>query len=112
MGAPGEVKGTELFPDISDEIDRRIVHSEQRIKSWVMGGILANLMILACTAVPSVFYLGQMSQNISQLVSTVNENKAKIAESDDWKRKREIWESSVEQFLKPQGYDPPKGSQD
>ena len=44
-GRPPARAATDLFPELSDEIDRRDPHSEQRIKFWVMAGIVANLLV-------------------------------------------------------------------
>ena len=53
-----------MSPILSDEIDRRIQHAEQRIKFWVISGVLANLIILLIATVPTIFYLGQLDQTI------------------------------------------------
>lgn len=55
-----------MSPILSDEIDRRIQHAEQRIKFWVISGVLANVLILISATVPTVFYLGQLDRTISQ----------------------------------------------
>lgn len=55
-----------MSPIMSDEIDRRIQHAEQRIKFWVISGVLANLLILIGATVPTVFYLGQLDHTMSQ----------------------------------------------
>lgn len=39
-----QVRATDLFPELSDDIDRRIMHSETKIKLWVIGAVLANAM--------------------------------------------------------------------
>jgi hypothetical protein len=49
---------------MSDEIDRRIQHAEQRIKFWVVSGVAANLLILVAATLPTAFYLGQLEQEI------------------------------------------------
>jgi hypothetical protein len=61
-----------MIPELSEEIDRRIEHAEQRIKFWVVTGILANLAILVSATLPTVFYLGQLDSRLSTYTSIKN----------------------------------------
>jgi hypothetical protein len=86
-----EVRGSDLFPDVSDEIDRRISHSEQRIKTWVLAGVAANLLVAITAALPMIFYVGQISRDINQATSKQIELEARIAADDKWRNSRLIW---------------------
>jgi hypothetical protein len=98
-----EVRGSDLFPDVSDEIDRRIAHSEQRIKTWVLAGVAANLLVAIMAALPMIFYVGQISRDINQSVAKQAELEAKIATDDKWRNSRLIWEARVESQLAEKG---------
>lgn len=93
---PNEVRGFDLFPEMSEEIDRRINHSEQRIKFWVMAGVAANLLVAILAAIPTIFYMGQASRDISQvqqevtlLTGELKEHGVKIQENTIWRARME-----------------------
>jgi len=108
MADERRVLGIELFPDLSEEIDRRIMHSETRIKYWVVGGVLVHLLTLAISVIPVVFYLGQISRDISDATNKVNALQVKSDESNTeaarWIRDRMAWEASIEQWAASKGY--------
>ena len=111
--APGaKLLGMELFPDVSEEIDRRIKHSEQRIKYWVVGGIVVHMFTLLLALIPAVFYLGQISRDISEASKAVTEQKSELRamtqESTSWRSERVIWESNAEQWMITKGFIPPR----
>jgi len=93
---PSNVRGTDLFPDISDEIDRRIQHAEQRIKTWVLGGIAANLLVAIMAAIPTIFYMGQVSRDISQTNQTVTLLAASIKDQENRIQENTIWRARME----------------
>jgi len=102
---PQNVRGIELFPDVSDEIDRRISHSEQRIKTWVLGGIAANLIVAILAAIPTIFYMGQTSRDISQasqqitiLAATLKDHEAKIQENTIWRAQMQARQDDMERY--------------
>jgi hypothetical protein len=101
------VKGVDLFPDLSDEIDRRIATSELRIKTWVMGGIVANLCTILVATVPMVFYLGQISRDIQTTVIATAANTGDIRATSQWTQDRMIWETSAQQWMMTKGFVPP-----
>lgn len=100
---PGPIRGSELFPDVSDEIDRRIEHSEQRIKTWVLAGVAANLLVAIVAALPMIFYMGQISRDINQ--ATINQASLQLRlDSDEkWRNERMIWETRIEAQLMQKG---------
>lgn len=109
-GAVIPVVATELFPELTGEIDRRVAASEQRIKYWVLFGVLTNLLAILGLLIPAVFYLGQLSRDASAALVTIQEQKAAAGKDDDWRRRREIWESTAEQWMTGQGFQPPRRS--
>lgn len=91
----------------SEELDRRILHSESRIKFWVIGGILANILSLAAVAIPLIFYLGQMQTQFASTVASAGVSESELRKLDRWKLEREIWEQAVNNHLSPKGFQPP-----
>lgn len=109
---PEQVHGVDLFPDISEEIDRRVVHSEHRIKYWIVVGILANLVTLILAAIPVVFYLGQMTTTATQALGTIRQQQVQLDAMRQWREDRIIWEISAEQWMKSKGFQPPRKRDD
>lgn len=96
---PGPVRAVDIFPELSDELDRRIAHSEQRIKSWVIAGILANLMVAIMAAIPAIFYMGQISRDINQAMSQLKDNTTVLNDRGKWMNDRMIWEAETRMRL-------------
>lgn len=98
----GDVQAKDLWPEIvsSDEIDRRIMHSEQRIKFWIMAGVASNLIVAISAAIPAIFYIGQISNSVQQSAETM----AKIEKAQDsnmeWVHNRMVWEARIEEELR------------
>lgn len=109
MPRVGDVKATELFPELSDDINRRITASETRIKYWVIMGILGNTVGLLAIALPLVFYLGQISTSFDSTVEQVAETRRLAVVDGDWKRDQMIWRATAEQWMIAQGFIPPAG---
>lgn len=107
MEKPGAVRGVELFPDIDEEMDRRILHSEQRIKNWVLIGILSNIGILMGAGIPSVYYLGQVSRDVAMMAAKVNEQQEILDSRSKWIDDRIKWEIYAEEWMKTKGFVPP-----
>jgi hypothetical protein len=101
--SPDSVRGNDLFPDISDEIDRRIIHSEQRIKTWVLAGVAANLIVAIVAAIPTIFYMGQISRDINQAIVKQAEMQAQQSKVEAWANRRMIWETKVQGQLAAKG---------
>lgn len=109
---PEDVRAVDLFPDISEEMDRRVLHSEHRIKYWIVVGILANLITLILAAIPVVFYLGQMTTTASQALATIQQQQVQMDQMRQWREERMLWESSAEQWMISKGYVPPRSRND
>ena len=112
---PQPVKATELFPELSADMDRRISHSETRLKFWVVGGVLANLIALAAIGLPMVYYAGQVVEQIetdrrvaAQEFVEGAERDAILAARGIWMQDRRAWELSVEPYLRELGWNPPR----
>src|SRR5215204_1288607 len=60
----GQLRALDLFPDLSDEIDRRITHSETRIKYWVLVGVVVNFLIAVGAAIPVIYASGTIASDI------------------------------------------------
>jgi hypothetical protein len=100
---PGPIRGSELFPDVSDEIDRRIEHSEQRIKTWVLAGVAANLLVAIIAALPMIFYMGQISRDINQATIQQQALTQRLDKGEQWRNERMIWETRIEGRLYEKG---------
>lgn len=94
-----DVRGIDVFPDISDEIDRRISHSEQRIKTWVLGGIAANLLVAILAAIPMIFYMGQMSRDISTTQQQITILVTQMKDFDNRIQENSMWRARMEERL-------------
>lgn len=101
----GGVSARELFPEIvsSEEIDRRIMHSEQRIKFWIMAGVASNLVVAVAAAIPAIFYIGQISVSVQQSAETMKKIEASQDANLTWVQNRMIWETRVEAALRADG---------
>ena len=102
-----QVRATDLFPELSSDIDRRIQHSETRIKFWIIGGVLANLLVAMAGALPIIYSLGQMTTQFDAALKTMTQLKDDGVDADTWREERLLWEFSVEQHLRRSGYIPP-----
>lgn len=99
------VHARDLFPEIvsSEEIDRRIMHSEQRIKFWIMAGVASNLVVAIGAAIPAIFYIGQISVSVQQSADTMKKIEASQDANLNWVQNRMIWETRVEEALRRDG---------
>ena len=103
---PRKVKALEMFPEFGDEVDRRIEHSETRIKNWVATGVVANLVALFVMAIPLTYSLGQIQAKFDAVLVTSQDTAKRLKDMDTWRRDREVWETSVESYLATQGFRP------
>lgn len=74
----------EIAKEWSEEIDRRIVTSEIRIKLWIIGGILANLLVAMGGAIPITYNLGKMTQSFDMTVDKLIESNTRVDGLEDW----------------------------
>lgn len=89
------------------EVDRRILHSETRIKSWVIGGVLANLILLASVGLPYVYFAGQTAKSLGDMADDSKGQTEKFREMQIWMRNHEILQQSMQIWMENQGYRPP-----
>jgi hypothetical protein len=92
----------ELYPEWSSEVDRRISASEVRIKFWVVGGALMNFIVAVGASIPLIFYMGQISTNISQSSADLKTQTSRLDTNADWVRERMVWEARIESALERQ----------
>lgn len=104
----GPLNAFDVYPELSEEIDRRILHSETRIKYWVLGGVLANVATFALTAIPSVFYLGQLSTNLENATTLLSVQVQELQRIKEQQERRNSWEVAAEQWMIGQGFQPPR----
>lgn len=97
--ADGPIRANDIFPDLDEDIDRRIAYSEQRIKSWVLAGIAINLLLAISAAIPTIFYMGQISSNINQSLQTQRDQQIELAARAKWINDRMIWEAKMEAWM-------------
>lgn len=57
----------ELYPEISQEIDRRIQHSVTQVKYWVIAGVLGTLVTTIGFGIPAVYNLGRLTIQIEMI---------------------------------------------
>lgn len=103
----GPIKATELFPDLDEDMDRRILHSETRIKYWVIVGVLANVIMLIGLGAPLIYYLGTMQAQATAAIASINKSNEIQDRQERWIRDHEIRDASLEQWAQGQGYTPP-----
>lgn len=98
----------ELTPKLSMEIDRRISHSEMRIKYWIIAGVLANVLIFVVAAIPVVYFLGQIHVQATNVALSLEAANSKITTNDELEARRVLWESSAETWMMQRGWVPPR----
>lgn len=92
----------------STELDRRISHAEQRLKYWIVSGIVANCLIIAGAAVSLAYSAGEMASSLQESISAATIHERTLRERGIWMQERIIWEDSVETFLESKGYVRPR----
>ena len=98
----------DLFPELSDEVDRRIAYAETRVKNWVLVGILGNVLTLGAAVTPAVYFLGQLSTSAAEAVSTIERQQSELERLGAWRSRRMIWESNLESWAVQKGFRPPR----
>lgn len=96
---PKAIKAEDLFPDWGQDVDRRIAASEARIKFWVLGGVVTNLIVAIGAAIPIVFFMGQISRDIASSVESQRALAVVQTDTSKWRQDRMIWEARVEAIL-------------
>lgn len=104
----GPANPYDLFPGLDDDIDRRVLASEHRIKYWVVCGILVNLVGVMAAAIPLIFYMGQVSRDAADAATTLDGVERRIEASEARINDRVLWESTAEQWMVSKGYLPPR----
>ena len=94
----------EQFPSLEDDIDRRIDHSEGRIKYWVVAGILANVLTLLGVGSPLVYYFGVMQAQTSNTLNTVVETNQRLATMEARLQKQEVHTQMIDAWAEERGY--------
>lgn len=102
------LRAIDLFPDLSEELDRRISHAETRVKYWVLVGVIVNFLVAVAAAVPVVYSSGQIAADIRTSLSTQQAQSVELAARAKWMEDRMIWEARVEAALEAQNIDLPK----
>lgn len=92
--------------DLHEDIDRRISHSEMRIKNWVIAGVLANLLVLIGIGAPLVYYLGSISAQSVMAITQLNATQTQLSTINEWIRRREIKDAAVEAWMQGKGFRP------
>lgn len=101
------VPAFDIFPDLQNDIDARVQNSEVRLKNWVLAGVIANLLVAIGGAGPIVFYLGQISRDISTSLQTQQAQQVELQARAKWMQERMIWEARMEAWAESKGYKPP-----
>lgn len=88
------------------DITRRLEHSETRIKNWVIGGILANLMVLIGVGLPMVYYLGGIQNQTLSMLANSTAADQRMDRFEKWMTQREIWEANISSQMSANGMKP------
>lgn len=101
-----KIIATDLFPELSGDIDRRISHAEVRIKYWVMAGVLANLVALLGLAIPLTYYLGTL--NAKNAVATTDNVKQteRLDRHGQILQSEIVWQAYAESWMEQKGFKP------
>ena len=89
-------------------LDREILHSETRIKFWVVAGVLANLVILIGIGAPLIYYLGTIQSQANSAMVTIQATSVKLQEVEERVNRHELWESAAETWMNQQGFVAPR----
>lgn len=98
----------DLFPELSQDMDRRILHAETRIKYWVVAGVLMNLLIFLSAGLPLVYYLGQIQTQARAALDTIKTTTQVVNDRNKAIQRQELWEQSIESWAESKGYKPPR----
>ncbi len=93
----------ELEANLKDYIDNRDAATEQKIKLWVMGAVLAQIAVW----IPVVFFIGGIYQSVLASNEQVKVSQKELATYAVWMNDREKWEQAIEQWAEPKGFKPP-----
>ena len=93
-----------ITEELKDYINQRDNAVEQRIKIWVVGSVLANLIAL----VPVIFFLGGIYADGRTAVKLLEEQQTELRQRGAWMQDRERWELAIEYWAQEQGFKPPK----
>lgn len=91
-----------------EEVDRLILHSETRIKYWVVASVMANLIALGAVGAPLIYYLGTMQAQTSAVALTIQQTAVNQSKLVERLNHHEIWESNAETWMIQQGFVPPR----
>lgn len=101
----------DAYPNLDEDIDRRIEHSEGRIKYWVIAGILVNVIALVGIGSPLVYYFGAMQAQSANTLQTIIATNQKLDELELRMRREELHTQIIDNWAAQKGFDPPnKGS--
>lgn len=89
-------------------LDREILHSETRIKFWVVAGVLANLVILIGIGAPLIYYLGTIQSQANSAMITIQATSVKVQDIEQRVNRHELWESAAESWMNQKGFVPPR----
>lgn len=89
------------------DVSQRILHSETRIKNWVIGGVLANVLVLIGVGAPMVWYLGQLSAVANVSVGTVTRLDSEVRKLREDSDRMDFRQTSMVEYLQRHGYQVP-----
>jgi hypothetical protein len=90
--------------DIKDYIDQRDSAVEERVKTWLIKAVLAQLVAF----VPVIFFLGGIYSQNAAALKMLESHRAELADRGVWMDDREKWELSVEQQWGRKSFTPPR----
>lgn len=96
------------FEAYERDVQARILHSETRIKNWVIGGVLANLLVLIGIGAPMVYYFGQLSTQTATSATVLNQVAADVNRLKDGQAVLRTRQNAIIAHLRKDGFEPPE----
>jgi len=92
---------------LTEVLDREILHSETRIKFWVVAGVLANLVMLIGIGAPLIYYLGTIQAQATSVLATIQETSGKLDAIEIRINAQDRRIDSAETWMEGKGYQAP-----
>lgn len=95
-----------LLAQVDKRIEEKIGASESRLKLWVFGGVVTQLLAM----VPIIFFLGGIYSTNTQTLALIQKQQDTLDRQLTWRQQREKWEQAVEAWGEPKGLKLPAGT--
>lgn len=92
-----------LLAEVDLRIKTQVDAAVDRVKLWVLGSVVTQLIGL----VPVIFFLGGIYSTNTATLDLIKEQQVAMKNRGEWMNELERRQTSVEQWAKPKGYEPP-----